>query len=63
MSPENAMQAVKDILERRHGEAKVTVLVDNPGDCRMTIQAFKKLGCKVKVEADGTRLIVSRPTP
>ena len=62
MSPEDAFIAAKGILEKRVGENSIKVLVDNPHDCTATIKAFRKLGCKVKVELDGTRLIVTRPT-
>jgi len=62
MSPQDAMNAAQDILERRAGQPQLTVLVDNPNDCKATILAFRKLGCKVKVEHDGTRLVISRRT-
>jgi hypothetical protein len=60
MSPEDARIAAQGILDKRAGENTITVLVDNPHDCTLTIKAFKKLGCKVKIELDGTRLIITR---
>ena len=59
MLPQDAMSAAQEILERRAG-AQFTVLVDNPNDCKATITAFRKLGCKVKVEQDGQRLVIVR---
>ena len=61
MSPEDATIAAQTILDKRAGESQIKVLVDNPNDCRQTITAFKKLGCRVKVELDGARLIITRP--
>lgn len=61
MSPEDASVAAQNILDKRAGEKEIKVLVDNPNDCRQTITAFKKLGCRVKVELDGARLIITRP--
>lgn len=61
MTPENATAAAKAILEKRAGENEIRVLVDSPKDSVATISAFRKLGCKVKVEKDGARLVVTRP--
>jgi len=61
MSPQDAATAAQAILDKRAGESKIKVLVDNPNDSHQTISAFRKLGCKVKVEQDGTRLTVTRP--
>jgi hypothetical protein len=60
MSPEDATIAAQAILDKRSGEPQIRVLVDNPADCRQTVSAFRKLGCKVKIEQDGARLIVTR---
>ena len=60
MSPENANVAAEAILSKRPDQSRITVLVDNPNDCHQTVVAFKRLGCRVKVEADGARLIVTR---
>ena len=60
MSPQDATIAAQGILARRGAEPRFTVLVDNPHDCKATILAFRKLGCKVKVEQDGTRLVILR---
>jgi len=62
MTAKDAEDAAKSILEKRAGEPTITVLVDNPNDCRATIQAFKKLGCRVKSHEEGARLIITRPT-
>ena len=62
MVPQEAMNAAKSILERRTDLEVIKVLVDNPNDCKHTITAFKKLGCKVKVMDDGAVLMVTRPT-
>jgi hypothetical protein len=59
MSPQDAMIAAQAILTKRTGEQRFNVLVDNPNDCRATISAFRKLGCKVKVENDGARLAIT----
>jgi len=60
MSPSDTLTAAKEILARRAAEPSFVVLVDNPADCKSTINAFRQLGCKVKVENDGTRLIIFR---
>jgi hypothetical protein len=60
MSPEEATQGAQSILNERPTAREIRVLVDNPNDCRQTILAFRKLGCKVKVELDGARLVVTR---
>lgn len=60
MSPEDARIAAEAILEKRAGQPRFDVLVDNPNDCKQTINAFRKLGCKVKVEQDGARLVIRR---
>jgi hypothetical protein len=62
MSPTDAATAARSILEKRVGEPSFFVLVDNPNDCKATITAFRSLGCKVKVEKDGARLCITRPT-
>ncbi len=61
MSPQDALNGAQSILDGRATQQEIMVLVDNPNDCHQTILAFKKLGCKVKVEKDGARLIVRRP--
>jgi hypothetical protein len=60
MTAKDAEDAAKSILEKRAKDANFTVLVDNPNDCKATINAFKKLGCRVKVEQDGARLTITR---
>jgi hypothetical protein len=60
MSPEEATQGAQSILDKRPDAAEICVLVDNPNDCKHTITAFRKLGCRVKVEKDGAQLRVSR---
>ncbi|MGV3615374.1 MAG: hypothetical protein ACO1SV_08575 [Fimbriimonas sp.] len=60
MSPEEATQGAQSILDKRPNDSEIRVHVDNPNDCRATIQAFRKLGCRVKVEQDGARLVVKR---
>jgi 5-enolpyruvylshikimate-3-phosphate synthase len=60
MSPQDATVAAQAILAKRAGDTQFKVLVDSPNDCHATIVAFRKLGCKVKVEQDGARLIVTR---
>lgn len=60
MVPEEALQAAKSILANRPDKNLIKVLVDNPNDCKPTINAFKKLGCKVKVEKDGAVLMITR---
>jgi hypothetical protein len=60
MSPDDAKVAAEAILLKRAGQPRFNVLVDNPNDCRATIKAFRNLGCRVKVELDGARLVISR---
>jgi hypothetical protein len=60
MSPKDAESGAQAILLKRVGQSQFYVLVDNPNDCRATITAFRKLGCKVRVELDGARLRVMR---
>lgn len=60
MSPQEATAAAQGILDKRSGENTILVLVDNPNDATRTIRAFRDLGCKVKVEKDGARLIITR---
>jgi hypothetical protein len=59
MSPRDADSGARSILDKRSGQAQFYVLVDNPNDCRATISAFRKLGCKVRVESDGSRLRIT----
>ncbi|AIE87576.1 hypothetical protein OP10G_4208 [Fimbriimonas ginsengisoli Gsoil 348] len=60
MSPEDASAAAVEILSRRT-ENEIRIVTDNPNDCKQTITAFRKLGCRVKVEQDGNLLRVTRP--
>lgn len=60
MSPEDARIAAEAILVKRAGQPRFNVLVDNPNDCKATITAFRRLGCKVKVEQDGAKLVIMR---
>lgn len=60
MSPEDALQGAQSILEKHPSTDQIRVSVDNPNDCTQTVRAFKKLGCRVKVELDGALLLVSR---
>jgi hypothetical protein len=60
MSPKDAATAAQSILDTRAGDISFGVLVDNPNDCKATIIAFRQLGCKVKVEQDGARLVITR---
>jgi hypothetical protein len=59
MTDADALTAAKSILEKRSGEPEFVVVVDNPTDSQKSINAFRKLGCKVRVENDGRRLKVS----
>ena len=61
MTNERADYAAKSILENHPNEQTVRVHVDNPNDCKPTIAAFKRLGCKVKVERMGEVLIITKP--
>ncbi len=61
MNLEDAIRDAQAILDKRAGEPEITVLVDRPSAIKPTINAFKKLGCKVKIEKDGTRLRITRP--
>lgn len=60
MSPEDAVNGAKSILERHPTNQEFEVLVDNPNDSRQTTIAFRSLGCRVKVKLDGARLLVRR---
>lgn len=61
MSPEDALQGAKSILDKHLSPSdSFGVRVDNPNDCHQTIVAFKKLGCRVKVELGGARLVITR---
>lgn len=60
MSPQDALSGAQEILDRRSGQDKFYVLVDNPNDCAATITAFRKLGHRVKVEKGGERLSITR---
>ncbi|HVL37955.1 MAG TPA: hypothetical protein VM328_01065 [Fimbriimonadaceae bacterium] len=60
MSPQEAAAAAQSILDKRQGEEKILVLVDNPNDATATIRAFRKLGCKVQVQQQGARLVITR---
>lgn len=62
MSPEDAKLGAQAILDKRVGQSEFRVLVDNPNDCHQTIVAFRKLGCKVKVQNDGEVLLIKRPS-
>jgi hypothetical protein len=60
MSPEDALQGAKSILDKHPTTEPFGVRTDNPNDCVRTIAAFKKLGCRVKIELDGARLVITR---
>ncbi len=61
MTTDRADYAAKSILESHPGENNIRVAIDNPNDCKPSIAAFKRLGCKVKLERMGEILIVTRP--
>lgn len=60
MDPEEALRDAKAILEKRAADKEFYVIVDRPSAVKPTVNAFKKLGCKVKLERDGTRLRITR---
>jgi hypothetical protein len=60
MDPDDALRDAQAILDKRAADKEFTVLVDRPSAIKPTINAFKKLGCKVKSEKDGTRLRITR---
>jgi len=61
MTNDRADYAAKSILENHPNDATVKVVIDNPNDCKPTIAAFKRLGCKVKSERMGEVLIITKP--
>ena len=61
MTSDRADYAAKSILDNHLNDLTVRVMVDNPNDCKPTIAAFKRLGCKVKVEKMGEILIITKP--
>jgi hypothetical protein len=62
MTKEEVIAGAKAILDKRKGEATFRVVVDSPKDMTQSVKAFKQLGCKVKMENDGTVLTIT-PAP
>ncbi len=60
MNDQRADYAAKSILEGSK-EQTIRIKMDNPNDCRPTMKAFKRLGCKVRLERMGEIMIVTRP--
>lgn len=61
MTDERADYAAKSILENNPTEQSIRIKVDNPNDCKPTIKAFKRLGCKVRLERMGEIMVVTKP--
>lgn len=61
MTDDRANYAAKSILESHPNDLTIRVSIDNPNDCKPTMNAFKRLGCKVKSEKMGEILIVTKP--
>ena len=61
MTNDRAEYAAKSILENNPDSHTLRIAIDNPNDCKPTMNAFKKLGCKVKLEKMGEIMIVTRP--
>lgn len=60
MTRDEIVAGAKVILEKRAGEKTFRVAVDSPKDANETAKAFKKLGCKAKVESNGLMVTVTR---
>ncbi len=61
MNTESADYAAKSILENHPNDLTIRVAIDNPNDCKPTMNAFKRLGCKVKLEKMGGIVVVTKP--
>jgi hypothetical protein len=61
MTDDRADYAAQSILENHPNDLTIRVAIDNPNDCKPTMKAFKRLGCKVKLERMGEILIVTKP--
>jgi hypothetical protein len=61
MNSERADYAAKSILENHPNEQTIRIIIDNPNDCKPTMAAFKRLGCKTRLERMGEVMIVTKP--
>lgn len=61
MTADRADYAAKSILDAHPNDASIRVAIDNPNDCKPTMKAFQRLGCKVKLERMGEILVVTKP--
>lgn len=61
MTDDRANYAAKSILDNHPNDQVIRVGIDNPNDCKATMNAFKRMGCKVKLEKMGEILIITKP--
>lgn len=61
MTDDRADYAARSILDNNPNSQTIRVAIDNPNDCKPTMNAFKRLGCKVKLERMGEIMIVTKP--
>jgi hypothetical protein len=61
MTNDRADYAANAILENHPNDQTIRIVIDNPNDCKPTMNAFKRLGCKVKLERMGEIMIVTKP--
>ena len=60
MTNDRADYAAKAILENHPNDQSIRIVIDNPNDCKPTMNAFKRLGCKVKLERMGQIMVVTK---
>lgn len=61
MTNDRAEYAAKMILDNHPNDQTIRIVIDNPNDCKPTMNAFKRMGCKVKLERMGEVMVVTKP--
>lgn len=61
MTDDRADYAARSILENHPNDATIKVKIDNPNDFKPSAAAFKRLGCKVRMEKMGEIMVVTKP--